>query len=57
MEEAAKLGEEIPGWNGRCVGERRDEDVVLGYHLDNLLNAFEYLCALNEAPDAEVIQE
>lgn len=56
-ERLEKLGVEIPDGMVDASGERRDEDVVLGYHLDNLLNAFEYLCALNEAPDAEVIQE
>lgn len=57
IERLAKLGVEAPDAAVRAPEDRRDEDVVLGYHLDNLLNAFEYLCALNEAPDAEVIRE
>ena len=52
-----KLGMDVPDTILCALESRREEDIVLGYHLDNLLNAFEYLCALNEAPDAEVIRK
>lgn len=57
IERLKAFGVEAPDGTVCAPEERRDEDIVLGYHLDNLLNAFEYLCALNEAPDAEVIRK
>lgn len=50
----AGMGITADGVMTRESGARREEDIVLGYHLDNLLNAFDYLCALNNAPDEDV---
>lgn len=47
------LGIEAPAASVRLARSSREEDVVLGYHLDHLLDAFGYLRALHEQPDAE----
>lgn len=38
-------------------GGRREEDIVLDYHLDNLLNAYQFLCEMNEVSNSEIMND
>lgn len=39
------------------AGGKREEDVVLAYHLKNLLDAYGFLCEMNAASNADIVKD
>ena len=52
-----KLGISDPDTIQAPPGERREEDIVLAYHLKNLLDAYDFLCEMNEASNADIMED
>lgn len=56
-ERMKKLGLTNKDLNAVCTTEPSLTDIVLSYHLNNALDAYEYLNLMREAPDEKIIED
>ncbi|MDR3766051.1 MAG: aromatic acid exporter family protein [Butyricicoccus sp.] len=52
-----KLGISDPDTVQIPASGQREEDIVLAYHLKNLLDAYDYLCEMNAASNADIMKD